>query len=219
MPSPHGLNIYSKTYWGMKHLNGDILCAVDTETTGTDPEVSGIVEVAVLPLNAMLDLHKDFGMFNMKMAPEVGETIDLNAMRLTQIELSDVIIKGSPRERIADMFIDWFESLRLPPGKKIIPLAHNWPFDRSMLIKWLGIKTFEYIFRWHYRDTMMIGNFMNDFADSRREPYPYGELSLRGMCNKFSIEIISAHSAASDAYACAQLYNALLKKGFHGSVV
>ena len=44
---------------GMIHLNGNILCAVDVETTGLEVGFHEIWQIAVLPLDSNIKPNKD----------------------------------------------------------------------------------------------------------------------------------------------------------------
>lgn len=210
MPASQG---YSKVFLGMKHLNGNLICAVDTETTGVDPDVSGIVEIAVIPIDHMLNVHPSIPLFNMTMKPEDGEVIDERALQVTKKDLGKIIMNANTRDRVGDLLLSWFEGLKLAPGKKVIPLAHNWPFDREMIIKWIGRSSFDYIFSPLYRDTMAIASYLNDCADARNEDVPYSKVNLKWLTKQYNIEHIDAHTALSDALATANLYKEMVKRG------
>lgn len=204
---------FGKVFYGMRHLNGNVLCSIDTETTGTNPDESGVIEIAAIPLNHMLDVHPALGLFNMTMKPDEGEVIDERAMTVTKKELGRILLLGNNRDRVGDLFIAWFEGLKLGTYKKLIPLAHNWPFDREMIIKWLGRKTYEYIFSPLYRDTMQFANFLNDCADARGEDVPYSKVNLAWLTKQYGIEHLDKHTALSDALATAHLYKDMVKRG------
>ena len=41
-----------KVYSGLVHLNGNLMAAVDLETTGTQPGYHEIIQIAVVPLDS-----------------------------------------------------------------------------------------------------------------------------------------------------------------------
>lgn len=200
----------NKSFWGMNHLNGNLLCAVDTETTGFSPEKNGIIEICILPLNSRLDVHENFPMFHMRMKPEEGEEIDPDALRVTQMDLARIMLEGFQRDTVADYVMNWFETLGLPAGKKVVPLAHNWPFDRLMIQYWLGEKSFEHIFHGQFRDLMSVALYLNDCADARAEQVPFSKVGLRYVCNLLKVEHLKAHTAIGDCMATAQCYKKIL---------
>jgi DNA polymerase III epsilon subunit-like protein len=207
---PSKITSANKTFWGMNHLNGNLLCAVDVETTGTDPNIHGIVEIAILPLNGNLEPHEHFPLFHMRMKPEEGEEIDEEAFKINQTDLADLILTGFPRETVADFLMNWFETLGLIKYKKIMALGCNWPFDRAMLERWVGKESFEHVFDVRYRDVQVAANFLNDCADVRCEQVPFSKVNLKYLCSTLKVENPRAHSAIGDCLATAQIYRKLL---------
>ncbi len=200
----------NKTFWGMAHLNGNLLCALDVETTGFDLDMHGIIEIAIVPLNAQIEPHEHFPLFHMRMKPDEGEEIDQDAIRVNGVDLAQIILEGHQRDSVADYLMNWFDALHLPGYKKIIPLACNWPFDRSMIERWLGKASFEHIFHPHYRDIQPVANYLNDCADARAEAVDFPKVSLQYLCNLLKVPQLKAHTAISDCIATAQIYKKLL---------
>ena len=192
----------------MLHLNGHLLCAVDVETTGLDPKEDDLVEVCVLPLDHNLQPHQRYKAFNTMLKPikkPIGNRNPKNG--LTSVEIMQY---GLDNYRAADLLEEWFNNLKLPPKKQIIPLAHNWVFDRDFLIEWLGPLNFQYIFNGHYRDTMTIGAFHNDRKHNQSEPYDFARISLGAMCERLEVENKMAHRALYDCLATAEVYKKLV---------
>lgn len=211
MPSHPG-ETQSRNLWlGLQGMNGNLLCAVDVETTGLDYNQHEIWQLCVLPLNPMLEPNKAFLPFYMSMKPERMDNIDPKAAKLGLTDLTHLLLKALPTDRVQDYFVEWFEKLNLAPGKKIVPVAHNFFFDRSMLMKWLGQDLYDSIFHFHPRDTMVTAAFLNDRADSGCRDLPYTRLGLKNVCSKHNIEIPNAHDALADCIATAQLYAALCR--------
>ena len=59
-------------------------------------------------------------------------------MRMAKVDLHKLFDTGLDPYKAADLFDEWFQKLGLPFGKKILPLAHNWPFEQAFLSRWLG---------------------------------------------------------------------------------
>lgn len=210
MDKPSFVTSGNKTFWGMNHLNGNLLCAIDTETTGFDPINNGIIEIAIVPLDRFLNPHEKFVCFHMRMKPEPGEDIDPEALRVTQLNMSQIVLEGFERTTVADYLVNWFNELGLPAGKKIMPLAANWPFDRAMIESWLGKATYESIFHPYYRDVQGIANYLNDCADMRAEKVPFAKIKLSYLCSLLKVEQLNSHTAMSDCLATAEVYKKML---------
>lgn len=193
------------------HLNGNVFCAVDTETTGLDPERNSVIEVCILPLNSDYSINKSILPFNMQMQPIPGKVVDREAMQVNKLDLSKIMLTCLDAYKVADILFDWFEKLRLPSGKRIVPIAQNWPFDRAFLISWLGIKTYELMFDRHYRDTMEYALNLNDVADLRGHKIPFPKVNLGFLAKRFGIVNPDPHRSLGDCVTTAAVYKELLK--------
>lgn len=200
----------NKTFWGMSHLNGHLLCAIDVETTGFSTVDNGIIEICVLPLNQYIEPHDEFPLFHMRMKPEEGEQINDDALRITKTDLADLMMNAFHRETVADLFMNWFQALHLVSGKRLLPLACNWPFDRNMIEAWLGKETFDSVFDSRYRDVQTACLFLNDCADARCEEVPFPKVNLKYLSSQLKIEHPNAHTAIGDCLVTAKVYRKLL---------
>lgn len=195
----------------MKHLNGDILCAVDTETTGINPSTNSIWDLCVIPLDGRLNLHPVIKPFQAMMKPSTP--FEPGALKEADLTQAEIINTGHDPFKVADLFEAWFEKMKLPQGKKIVPLAHNWPFDRGHLIEWLGWKTFDYYFSGDYRDTFMLASFHNDRKWWKNDPYEFSKRSLGACARRLDLEVTGLHRATQDCLTCIEVYKKLLADG------
>jgi len=210
----------------MKHLNDNILCVIDIETTGLTPGVNEIVEICVLPLDFALDPDRVIMPFSIEIAPLNVKQIDPdihNIQKKTTYSINsetvcgsmdriqDIARRGLHPEKAGELFVKWFEGLNLRPQKRICPIAHNWVFDRPFIVEWLGQKTFDYCFNPQYRDTMGMALFANDSADARGEDCPYPKVNLAYLCSQLKIERIGIHTALDDCVATAAVYKRLVQ--------
>lgn len=194
----------------MLHLNGNLLVAVDVETTGLTPGTHDIWEMAVIPLDKTFKPYKQYKPWHVRIKPKRAENADPKALRLTGLKIADLMTEGFDPWKCADMFEEWFERLQLPIDKKLVPLASNWPFDREFIKEWLGPTTFEYIFHGHYRDTQPIAAFVNDRMSYQCERPPYGRIGLPSLVNHFGLSNSQPHRALYDALASAEVYQKLV---------
>lgn len=201
----------------MQHWNGHQLCAIDTETTGLDPYWHEIIQICILPLDSNLDVRKDVVPFYINLIPDYPERVDDDVPWKKHIDLSN---QSGYFDRIAaiDMLDDWVAKLGLPvtaygTPKKIIPLGQNYGFDRMFMLKWLGKDFYDHLFHYHFRDTMIYANGLNDSAAMHGEPVPFPKTGLQYLCSTLNIESERAHDALSDCIACTKVYKEMLKKG------
>lgn len=194
----------------MKHLNGHLLCSIDTETTGLIPGHHDVIQIAVLPLDNQLNVSKEYKPFVATMQPSRPHNVDPQAMRVNKRKLSDLMLNSLDSDRVADLFDEWFENLNLPFRKKIAPLAQNWPFDREFIREWLGNESFNQFFHWKYRDLMPASIFQNDVASFNAEQMPYVKSNLGYLAKTLKVPQPESHDAVQDAYVTAQCYKALI---------
>lgn len=195
----------------LQHLNGNILCCIDCETTGLEVGKHEIIEVCFLPLDADLQVRKDIPPFDIQIKPENMEDIDFEAFKVTKIDLMQLCRNGMDKWAAVDLFERWCtEKLRLPHNKRISPLAHNWVFDSPFIRTWLGNKTYEYFIDGRYRDLMTSVLYENDCADRLNERVPFPKCNLAYVASQLKIPHDRAHNALADCIVTAQCYRELV---------
>jgi len=202
----------------MQHWNGHQLCAIDTETTGLDMFWHEMVQICILPLDANIKPRKDVNPFYINLIPDHPERAQKEAMRKNKLDLANLVNKGFDRIAAIDMLTHWIDQLNLPvtaygTPKKIIPLGHNFSFDRGFMMKWLGRDLYDELFHYHYRDTMISANWLNDHAAMRAEQVPFSKTGLQWLCSKLNIESERAHDSLSDCVSTSKVYTQLLAMG------
>ena len=193
------------------HLNGNILCAIDCETTGLDPNVHEIVEVCFLPLNSNLEPRRDIVPFDIQIRPENLDIIDFDAFKINKIDFYKLCQTAMDKHQAADLFESWANKLNLAHSKRISPLAHNWLFDAQFIKSWLGPKTYEFYIDGRYRDTLCASLYENDKADRRAECVPFSKVNLTWLATTLKIEHERAHTALGDCLVTAQVYRDMVR--------
>jgi DNA polymerase III epsilon subunit-like protein len=191
-------------------LNHDIFCAIDTETTGLQAGFHDIIEIAIVPLTYDLKPDKKYRIFDMMIKPGRPENVEYDAMSVNRMSFAEINANGFEAGQAADMFDEWFDRLNLAFGKRIVPVAANWPHDRAFIMDWLGVKNYEAKFSHKFRDIMGITLFMNDHAAFQGEAYPVQKHDLTYLCNTFGVPRDRAHRALDDAFATAEVYRRIL---------
>lgn len=198
----------------MQHLNGNLLCSVDTETTGLRPGWHDLIQIAVLPLNGNLDPILE--PFNITMLPEHPDNISSRAMKVNKIKLSEVTLDKWDGQTL---FESWYDKTVTGNGfKKITMLGQNMNFDIPFIKEWMdydmdnpGKSNAESFFDTrNVRDTKRVAEFLNDLAYFNSEPFPFAKTTLRYLCNVFGIDSEGAHDALVDAINTAKVYRRLL---------
>jgi DNA polymerase III epsilon subunit-like protein len=200
-----------KTYNGMVHMNGNLMAAIDFETTGGRAGYHEIIQVAVVPLDADLRPNQELRPFYHNIAPKHPERAEKEASVVHGLDLADLMLNAPSSEKVADLLLDWFEGLDLPNLKRLVPLAHNWAFEAGFGKAWLGNKLFEHIFHWHARDGMAFALSLKDRAAFAGEEDPFSFVGLGALCKRFGIVNENPHDALCDAVAEAEVYRALLR--------
>jgi len=192
------------------NLNGNMMAAVDVETSGCLDSWHEILQIAVLPLNSQLEPAQGISPFYMHLCPEYPERRQAGAMRVNGLEIDWLLSHGIEQTRAADLLDEWFQGLRLPFRKRLVPLAHNWSFERGFLTHWLGEGTFDVIFNPNARDTNRVAALVNDAAGYHGMKIPFGSMSLGSMCKKYGIANSKEHDALADCVATAKLYREII---------
>jgi DNA polymerase III epsilon subunit-like protein len=199
-------------YHTLEWLNGNVLATVDVETTGRLPAYHEIIQIAVLPIDANFEPFPGVLPFYTNIAPEYPERSEIGATMVHGIDLAKLKAESLDRWRVADLFDEWFQSLKLPLHKKLVPLAHNWPFESGFLKDWLGTETMDALFHPYARDSMQLTIALNDIASMRGLSVPFDKINLVHLCKRFAIPLDHAHNALEDAIATAKLYKILISQ-------
>lgn len=193
------------------NMNGNILCAVDVETTGVLAGYHEIIQIACVPLNQHFEPHPELPFFYVPgIMPDFPERMEKEAVGKHGISKESLEGCVSESEAI-ELFESWYNRLNLPFGKRLVPLAHNWAFERAFLIHWLGLDGFNDKWHVHPRDTFTLAAFVNDLYVWHGRKHPFGYLSLTGLCKRFDIQLDNAHNALADCIATGRLYAALMR--------
>ena len=186
------------------------MAAVDLETTGTQPGYHEIIQIAVLPLDSNLRPLNGALPFYTHIKPLHPERETPAATAKHKIPMTELLLHAPEPDRVADWLVEWFENLKLPFKRCLIPLAHNWAFESSFLKAWLGVPMVDQMFHSHARDSMLYAVSLNDRAVFNGQKKLFQYMNLGALCTKLGIVNTNPHDALSDCIAEAEVYRTLL---------
>lgn len=198
------------------HLDGNVLAAVDVETSGKQPGYHEVVQIGIQVLDGQLNPHTDFKrpVFYLDIKPNFPERCDDMATQIHGLDTKYLLNHATESDLAADLLLEWYEELELPFGKTLIPLAHAWASDSAWLKAWIGVEATGVIFHSHARDTLAFACLLNDKAAYRGEEAPFKYLSLKYICEVLGIKHEKSHDALADAVMTAEAYKLMLQMEF-----
>lgn len=193
------------------HLNGNMLAAIDIETTGKDSATHEIIQIGIQPLNANYEPIPGVSVFDHVIKPEYPLRADPKATQVHRLDVDYLHRHAPDKWQVADWLDEWITNLKLPYRKSIAPLAQNWSFESGFLKAWLGFESYNQFFHWDIRDVMRVARGLDDRVYRRGKTNPFPSISLGGLCKKFGIVNECPHNALADARAEAAVYKALME--------
>jgi DNA polymerase III epsilon subunit-like protein len=192
-------------------MRGNLLAAIDLETTGVQPGYHEIIQIAVVPLDSDFKPHEGVRPFYTHIRPEHPERESEQARQKHKIPMAELMLHAPTQDKVKDWLVEWFENLHLPFKRCLVPLAHNWAFESSMLKAWLGVAMVDQVFHSHARDSMLCAITLNDRAVARGENALFERVGLGPLCNKLGVINSNPHDALADCLAGAEAYRTLLR--------
>jgi DNA polymerase III epsilon subunit-like protein len=203
----------------MQHWNRNQICGIDTETTGLDPNLHEIWQIAIVPVDADLEIRNMLP-FSILMKPNNPELIDweVPVMKRNKSRVLKAINEGFAKDIAIQLFLEWLKRLELGVNKfgadkKIIPLGHNYAFDQNFIKAWLGPDLYGEIFDYHFRDTMVAALWLNDKAAVHAEQVPFSKVNLSWLAKTLNLDFRESHDALNDAVMTIKCYKRLVATG------
>lgn len=202
----------TKSPW---HLHGSQIVSIDVETTGLDPMLHEIFQIACVALDYQFKPLKGVKKFVMSMQLDSPETVDYEGIRQAGYSRKRLHLHtqyGLSQQEGVEYFKNWIEDLELAPNRRICPLALNWQFDKPFIQQWLGNKLFGNLFHPHYRDLIPLVQFINDLYYIKGEDPPYRQANLAYLAKTLKVDNLKHHDALNDVIVTAEIYRRLLNK-------
>lgn len=188
----------------MRSEHGLKMCYVDTETTGTDPDRHGIIQVAmIVEIGGKVEAEKEW-----LVRPHNDVEIDDRALEVNRRTRQE--IQGSTFAPPDETFREIEEFLGQFVGKfnradKLTPAGHNVGFDCNMLKsfwKRCGSDYYGSWFNWDAVDSLALLRYLKAFGLLP----PLKNLKLATVCEHFGIKLgEDAHDALADIKATREL--------------
>lgn len=189
-------------------MNDNVLAAMDVETTGRTPFYNEVCQVAIVTLDCHLN---PVDQFYTNVRPTHPSRIHPEATATHGLSW-ETLSAAPDRHDVADMVWEWFSSMNLAPGKRLIPLCHNCQFDIPFMQALLGVDLFGDIFGYPTRDTQSLVTSIMDKAAFNGVKIPFPRAGLGSVCESLGVQLDGAHDALADALATARVYRALLSQ-------
>jgi len=180
----------------MKNINGNQLCAVETTLKGTDALTGDILQLAIIPLKATLEIDKSKGIFFIDIAP---------------VNTKTEVISGfsASKEDVVTLFDAWFEGLQLKEGKKLMPITYDWAVKRQFLntIFW---ESYDDYFSPTIRDITRGAVVLDDVYYYSNNQYKYQKYFLSFVATKSGNECHKNEDILTRASRLPKIYKSLI---------
>ena len=183
---------------------GEIIAAIDIETTGLDPHYHDIIELAIQPLDEAFEPSADIPPFVARIKARRPQNASARAMEVNGLDLND----GNEYHEFLARLLAWLEEYRID---KIRMLGQNADFDRSFIeanIPELG----RMLGHRDIRDSQRLACAYNDLVRMKTGKPAFEKLGLSDLRKALGIEGSQEHRALDDALDAARVYKALLER-------
>lgn len=197
----------------MPHTGGNLICVIDVETTNSDIEKAEITELCIIPVDITLKPSTIVSPLILKIKPDYPEDIDVLSLNITRKTMSEIMSSGVSQDEACDLINKWYENLKLPYTKRIMPLGFNYlNYDAKVLSKLLGKANYELIFHHQARDVLVAALFVLDKVYMFNEVGPFlpNDLRMGSLASQLGITPKESHNAVDDCMTCLEVYRRLM---------
>ena len=199
----------------IKHLNDNLLCAVDGRITGRRPFYHDLVEIAVIPLDSTFSPDRKRLPFHSIIRPSRVENITFKIDKtqtpriMSRKTFAANMHVAMDQWTIAQAFEDWYDHLGLKDSKRIQVVCHNWGELQPFLMDWLGFADppssltdpkeidhaerisnphyYRFFDPFHVRDLATLSLYWDDVSYMLDEWYPFTRHALRFQALKLGV--------------------------------
>lgn len=201
----------------MIHLNEDLLCAVDVLVTGRYAGHDSMIGLAIIPLNHIVEFYnlkeedRYIRPLDLEIQPNRPENINLEKHRYKAEILH--AMTAIDYDQAGDIFLKWFDDLRLKFRKKLQIISYDWPHKEYFLREWLGNRNYEHCFSPLYRDLFVVTNYISDYENFKcqRITFPKNFI-FRYICSQLNVEYTRKQDLINNCRGIAECYKRILQK-------
>ena len=179
-----------------------ILAAFDMETTGLDPAIHDIIEIAIVPLNEDFT-RSDIPGFTARIKAVHMENADPESLKISGLNPND----GEEIGKVQADIVQWMTDNNIA---LMHPVAHNLMFDLYFFKA--KFPALAKIFSGHGRDSMRLAIAINDISLAQAKEKMFPSVSLKKLKAQFGMEAEVSHRAVDDAMDSAAIYRHLMEK-------
>jgi len=181
-----------------------INAAIDIETTGLDPKIHDIIDLAVVPLDDGMRPLEDIPEFSARMRASCPDRADPAALRINGLDP----MSGEDEDQTVVDFRMWAYDNRIG---LIRPIGHNVDFSMGFLLtKYAELKgLFDTA---GASDTLKIARGINDSAMAASGEKVFASISLSALRRFFGLPGIQTHHALDDARDIVSVYHGLVRR-------
>lgn len=159
----------------MKQFFNNLPAVIYCRWTHPDLLVHELLEFAVLPLDVDFTISKKHTPFHAYIKPQMTH-YDKRYCKMRDYRNSHTY--GSEAVAVRDMFLTWYDSLKLIANKSIMPLGFQTALHLNVFQLFLGPDTYRGCFHYYIRDLQSASLFTNDWAGFNHDPYPFQKNTL-----------------------------------------
>jgi hypothetical protein len=178
--------------------DGNLLCSICIDATGSDPDHYDMTEVCVMPLDRTFDRDRRYSPISLTIKPihDFRTTTEYyreeaytrtHHSRARKAEYDRAVVHGLTYFDSSEVFENWVKKLGLG-NKRIMPLCFDWPYVSSYLKKWLSFPEFADIFDYRHRDLVSLALAENDNASYNFKDIPFPKVDFSYICTRLGME-------------------------------
>lgn len=205
------------------HFNKNLPCSIVIKVTSDSPTEAELLQIALVPLNKFFEPSTTRMPLHIYMQPEnpnlAKSTHDPyrrprydypTHLLAREADIKACHHNGIDPDKAICMLEEWFDGLQLGKHKKLLPVGYGFGYTMSFIINWLGYRTYEDIFDWHYRDPFSIVSFDLDRKYVRNMEHNWRKLDMTSVLSCMGVGGSRQLDAMSQAVDQAKLYSKML---------